>query len=96
MAHLIYICELTIPYIYIYIPIYLLHHMIFQMLSTLQLTDEQVEKSIKLEATFRQRVDNIAIKNEIALLEQFHLLSQCFQNSSSTAGVRCRQCEEMG
>ena len=36
--------------------------MIFQMLSTLQSTDEQVKKSGKHESYFWQRVENIAIK----------------------------------
>ena len=40
--------------------------MIFQMLSILQSTDEQGEKSGKLEVTLWQRVENIAIKVEIA------------------------------
>ena len=48
--------------------------MIFQMLSFLQSTDEQFEKSGKLEESFWQRVENIAIKGEIACFEQFYLL----------------------
>ena len=70
--------------------------MIFQMLSTLQSTDEQVEQSGKLEVTFWQRVGNIAIKGEIAHFKQFHLLLQCFQKSSATAGIKCRHGEVMG
>ena len=70
--------------------------MIFQMLSTLQSTDEQVEQSGKLKVTFWQRDENIAIKGEIACFEQFHLLLQCFQKSSATGGIKYHQCEGMG
>ena len=45
--------------------------------------------------TFRQKIENIAIKGEIARFEQFQLLLQCFQKSSVIAGVKCRQCEVM-
>ena len=62
-------------------------------MSTLQSKDEQVKK---LEVTAWQRAENIAIKGEIACFEQFHLLLQCFQKSSATAGIKCHQCEVKG
>ena len=67
--------------------------MIFQMLSTLQSTDEQIEKSGKLEVTVWERVENIVIKGEITCFEDFHLLSECFQKASATAGVKCQMSE---
>ena len=37
---------------------------------------------------FRQRVENIAIEDETAHFEQFHLLLQCFSKV-----FKCHQCE---
>ena len=62
--------------------------MIFQMLSSLLATDEQIEQSGKLEVTSWQRVENIAIKVEIALFSSFFVMFPKV--------VTCRQWEVMG
>ena len=63
-------------------------YMTFQWSSALQLSDGQFQQSRKLKY--------IAIRGKIARFEQFHLLFQCFQNSCSIAGLKCRLCDVMG